>query len=169
MLEPICYPIEPGLQKTDATFAQQRPEIVLESARRLVPLGGDLMKVEFPTDPTHETDESKMRDYCCQLTEVCNGIPWVLLSAGVDFSTFQQQVEIACESGASGFVAGRAIWKETLHLSSATERDQFLNSIAISRLRVLADTASYRATPWHQRVASRIPQLESGWYVSYNK
>jgi len=109
-----------------------------------------------------------MSDYCRQLTEICEGIPWVLLSAGVNFATFQRQVEIACEAGASGFVAGRAIWKETLHLPTAAERDKFLTSIAVSRLRVLADTASYRATPWHQRVTNRIPQLESGWHVGYN-
>lgn len=168
MLEPICYPIQPGQKKSDPAFAAQRPELVLESARRLVPLGVDILKAEFPTDANHERDEVKMADYCRQLTNLSDGIPWVLLSAGVDFATFQRQVEIACEAGASGFVAGRAIWNEALALAEEASRDRFLNTIATSRLRVLADTAHYRATPWPERVAGRLPACEEGWYAEYN-
>ena len=169
MLEPICYPLDPNQSKSDKTFAAQRPELVLESARRLVPLGADILKAEFPTDASHETDATKMYDYCQQLTDVTQGIPWVLLSAGVNFPTFQIQVEIACEAGASGFVAGRAIWKEALETAEAAGRDRFLKSIAISRTRVLAETANYRAIPWMDRCANRIPHLEEGWYVDYNR
>lgn len=168
MLEPICYPLQPGHKKTDAAFAVQRPELVLESARRLVPLGVDILKAEFPVDANHETDEAKMAGYCRQLTDISAGIPWMLLSAGVNFATFQRQVEIACEAGASGFVAGRAIWQETLELADDAARDHFLNTIAVSRNRVLVDTTTYRARPWFERVAGRIPQLKSGWYVDYN-
>ena len=168
MLEPISYPIKPGQKKIDADFAVQRPELVLESARQLVPLGVDILKAEFPTDANHETDESKMIDYCCQLSDISAGIPWVLLSAGVDFSTFQRQVEIACAAGASGFVAGRAIWKEALETANEATRDHFLNTIAVSRARVLADTASYRASPWRERCRERISPLAEGWYINYN-
>lgn len=168
MLEPICYPLTPGQKKSDPAFAAERPDLVLESARRLVPLGVDILKAEFPTDANHEADEAKMADYCRQLTDLSTGIPWVLLSAGVDFATFQRQVEIACEAGASGFVAGRAIWNEALELAEAADRDRFLNTIAVSRLRVLTDTAHYRATPWPKRVAGRLPECQEGWYVEYD-
>ena len=167
MLEPICYPVEPNQKKTDTSFAAGRPDLVLESARRLIPLGVDILKAEFPSDARYETDSSKMRDYCRQLSDIAAGIPWVLLSAGVDFPTFQNQVEIACEAGASGFVAGRAIWKEVLEKSEANARNHFLKTIATSRARVLADTANYRATPWRERVANRIPRLKEGWYAEY--
>lgn len=169
MLEPICYPLRPQQKKTDADFAAQRPELVLESARRLVPLGVDILKAEFPVDARHETDEAKMAGLCRQLSDISAGVPWVLLSAGVNFATFQRQVEIACEAGASGFVAGRAIWQEALDLADAAARDRFLNTIAVSRSRVLADTATYRATPWFERVADRMSQIESGWHVDYNR
>ncbi|MCB0209863.1 MAG: tagatose 1,6-diphosphate aldolase [Anaerolineae bacterium] len=169
MLEPICYPLEPGQKKTDAAFAAQRPELVLESARRLLPLGVDILKAEFPTDANHESDEAKMISTCRQLTNTCGDIPWVLLSAGVNFTTFQRQVEIACEAGAAGFVAGRAIWSEALDIADADARDRFLYTTAVSRLRVLAATANYRATPWSARVAKHIPRLSEGWYVDYGK
>jgi tagatose-1,6-bisphosphate aldolase len=64
LVEPICYPLTPGQSKTDPAFAAQRPEIVLESARRLVPLGIDVLKAEFPTEASYEPhqDEAVMRD-----------------------------------------------------------------------------------------------------------
>lgn len=171
MLEPICYPLDPTQKKSDPAFAARRPELVLESARRLAPLGADILKAEFPTDAKYETDESRMFDYCRQMTEICatQGVPWVLLSAGVDFRTFQRQVEIACEAGASGFVAGRAIWQEALATADAAARDRFLQTIAVSRTRVLADTATYRATPWRERARDRMPVLGEGWYVGYEE
>lgn len=149
LLEPICYPLQPGQKKTDPDFVAQRPALVLEAARRLVPLGVDVLKAEFPTDAA-ETDTGKMAAYCQQLTESIN-VPWVLLSAGVDFHTFQRQLEIACDAGASGFTIGRSIWQEAVSLRESAERDHFLYSVAISRLRILADIATYRATSWTAR------------------
>jgi tagatose 1,6-diphosphate aldolase len=169
LLEPICYPLDQDQVKTDAAFAAQRPEIVIESARRLVPLGIDVLKSEFPTDANYETDTSKMYDYCRQLSETTSGVPWVLLSAGVNFPTYQLQVEIACDAGASGVVAGRAVWKEAFEAADEVSRDRFLKTIAISRARVLADTANYRAKSWMECVAERIPRLEEGWHVDYSQ
>lgn len=167
MLEPICYPLDPGQKKTDPAFAAQRPELVLESARRLVPLGVDILKAEFPTEARHETDEAKMAGYCRHLSDIATGLPWVLLSAGVDFPTFQRQAEIACEAGASGVVVGRAVWKEALETADAVARDRFLNSTAVNRVRALADTVNARATPWTERVRGRWPELSEGWYRAY--
>ncbi|MCB0167462.1 MAG: tagatose-bisphosphate aldolase, partial [Anaerolineae bacterium] len=129
----------------------------------------DILKAEFPTDADHETNEAKMIDYCRSLSEISGDVPWVILSAGVDFATFQRQVKMACEAGASGFVAGRAIWNEALDIANDAARDRFLNSTAVSRLQVLADTAKDRATSWRTRVAGRIPRCTEGWYVNYSK
>jgi tagatose-1,6-bisphosphate aldolase len=100
VLEPIVYPIVPGQKKQGTEFAGQRPDLVLRTIERLVPLGVDVLKSEFPTEAAFETDTGRMMEYCCEITGIA-GIPWVLLSAGVEFSTFQQQVEMACEAGAS--------------------------------------------------------------------
>jgi tagatose-1,6-bisphosphate aldolase len=169
MLEPICYPLDPNQKKIEPAFAVQRPDLVLESARRLVPLGVDILKAEFPTEARYETDEARMLDYCRQLSEIAAGIPWVLLSAGVDFATFQHQAEIACQAGASGVVVGRAIWKEALETVDEAARDQFLNTTAVNRLRLLADTVNHRASPWSERVKGRVPVLREGWYVGYSR
>jgi hypothetical protein len=55
----------------------------------------------------------------------------MLLSAGVDFESFRKQVKIACKAGASGFLAGRALWQEGTQIRSRDERMIF------SRIRLL--------------------------------
>lgn len=37
-------------------------------------------------------------------------MPWVILSSGVDADIFGRAVSIAMKGGASGFLAGRAVW-----------------------------------------------------------
>lgn len=167
LLEPMSYPLDPGQNKSDESFAARKPDIVLETVRRLAPLGADVLKLEFPVEPAFESDEQKMLAVCREITELA-GMPWVLLSAGVEFATFQRQVEIACEAGASGFLAGRAIWQEAMHLRNPSEREHFLNTIAVSRLRILVQIATYRATPWLERIAlDRWPQPQEEWYEAY--
>ncbi len=46
------------------------------------------------------------------LENAASSAPWILLSAGVDFDEFAIQVRIACTAGASGFLAGRAVWQD---------------------------------------------------------
>ena len=51
------------------------------------------------------------------------------------------------EGGASGFIAGRSVWKESIGLAGA-EQDRFLTEVARPRLHRLVEVASTRATPW---------------------
>jgi tagatose 1,6-diphosphate aldolase len=165
LLEPMSYPIEPGQKKESAEFARQKPDIVLESARRLSGLGIDLLKSEFPDDPHHERDEARMRENCRQLTAL-SAVPWVILSAAERFAVFQRLVEIACEEGASGFMVGRAIWQEAMTLASAEEREQALRSTALSRLDILNALANYCARPWYERYL--LPVVVEGWQRRYD-
>ena len=65
-------------------------------------------------------------------------MPWTLLSAGVGFRPSSERVRTALEQGASGFIAGRAIWGEAASLSGA-ERVEFLEETAVPRMAVLSD------------------------------
>ncbi|MEI7555919.1 tagatose 1,6-diphosphate aldolase [Candidatus Chlorohelix sp.] len=165
LLEPMSYPIIKGQKKESAEFAADKPQVVLESARRLSGLGIDLLKAEFPSDPHFEKDENKMRAYCRELTAI-SPVPWVILSAAENFDTFQGLVEIACEEGASGFLVGRAIWQEGMTLGTAEERQNFLETTAISRLGILSSIANYRATPWNARYTNL--SIEEGWHKTYS-
>jgi tagatose 1,6-diphosphate aldolase len=165
LLEPMSYPIEPGQKKESPEFARQKPDIVLESARRLSGLGIDLLKSEFPDDPHYEPDEGRMRQHCQQLTSI-SPVPWVILSAAERFSVFQRLVEIACEEGASGFMVGRAIWQEAMSLPGAEARERALRTMALSRLGILNAIANHRARPWYQQYS--LPEVEEGWHRGYN-
>ena len=110
-LEPMSYSLDAAVSKDSADFAAERATVVLETARRLSRMGADVLKMEFPLDINFNQDRTEWQRACKELSEA-SAVPWVLLSAGVDFDQFKPQAQVACECGASGFLAGRAIWKE---------------------------------------------------------
>ena len=159
-LEPLSY----CPNKKNGTLASAvRQEVVVETARRLVPLGVDVLKAEFPVDVDEQPDEDVWRHACEQLTAACP-VPWVLLSAGVSFDTFLRQTRIACDAGASGVMVGRAVWKEAVTTDSAA-RNHFLNGVAcerMRRLRTLCDALGRPFTDIYER-----PELVPSWYQAY--
>jgi tagatose 1,6-diphosphate aldolase len=111
LVEPVSYPIEEKERinqggTSSKKFAEIKPGLVIETARQITALPIDVLKAEFPADIKFEQDEGKLLGLCQELNQASR-LPWVLLSAGVDFNSFQKQVEIACKAGASGF-SGRA-------------------------------------------------------------
>ena len=97
-------------------------------------------------------------------------MPWVILSAGVDYETFRKQVEIACQAGASGFLGGRAIWQEAIHFTDKKERVKFLSTTVADRLKELAEIATKYAAPWYRKLgikANELATVQENWYVNY--
>lgn len=131
---------------TYGTDSKTRPDVVIETARRVSRWGIDVLKVEFPVDAGTDPDEDAWFDACRALSDACV-VPWALLSAGVDFDTFARQVEVACRAGASGYLAGRAIWKEGVSLTGGKQA-QFWEMVAAPRLQTLADIAATFGRPW---------------------
>lgn len=162
-LEPLSYSADPEMPSDSAEFAELRPTLVVETARRLCMTGADVLKMEFPVNIKYNNDQESWRSYCEALSEA-SSVPWVLLSAGVDFERFVPQVEIACESGASGFLAGRAIWKEGA-IMSPTERCAFLQGTATDRLKQLLELASAKSRPWTDFYSP--PESTEDWYKQY--
>ncbi|MBX3744493.1 MAG: tagatose-bisphosphate aldolase, partial [Verrucomicrobiae bacterium] len=121
--------------------------VVIETARRLVPLGTDVLKAEFPVHPADSPDESEWDDACRELTAVCP-VPWVLLSAGVSHDVFLRQTAIACRAGARGVIAGRAIWSEAIAITPDPDaRRRFLEGPARQRLETLRALCQTRPLP----------------------
>ncbi len=105
---------------------------VIEAARELGSLGADLYKAEVPFKG--QGSDEDIRRGCAQITEAVAS-PWVVLSSGVPADLFSHAVELACREGASGFLAGRAVWASVIG-SEDIERD--LHEIAVPRLQRLA-------------------------------
>ena len=63
---------------------------------------------------------------------------------------FKKAIIISCDAGgASGFIAGRSIWKEAIGMAPE-EQKTFLTTTAIARLDELNETVVGRAVPWHK-------------------
>ncbi|MCP4261987.1 MAG: tagatose 1,6-diphosphate aldolase [Planctomycetes bacterium] len=157
-LEPLSYASD---DQNKPLPPEQRRKVVIETARRLVPLGVDILKAEFPVDVSAEPDENIWRDACEELTSVSE-VPWVLLSAGVSYDTFLKQVRIACEAGASGVMVGRAVWKEAVTLDSAA-RNNFLKSTGCERMQGLKSLCQEMARPFTEVYDSPEPPYD--WYI----
>jgi tagatose 1,6-diphosphate aldolase len=162
-VEPLSYNPDPSTDP--ASFAEQRPRIISETARRLSSLGVDILKLEFPVDVKHNPDQKVWRAACETISRE-SAVPWALLSAGVDFEVFRQQVEIACQSGASGFLGGRAIWKEAVTMPLAA-REQFLATTGIQRVAALRETTERYGRAWTEYYTP-IDALED-WFQQYAK
>ncbi|MFG2053363.1 hypothetical protein ACGFI9_04950 [Micromonospora sp. NPDC048930] len=103
------------------------------AARELGALGADLYKSEVPTHGKGTPDE--ITAGCAALSSVISS-PWVVLSSGVPAELFPEAVRLACRAGASGFLAGRAVWASVV--GSPTMADD-LRTTSVDRLRRLAD------------------------------
>jgi tagatose 1,6-diphosphate aldolase len=163
-LEPLSYSLDANVSKSSAEFAAQRPAIVRDTAQRLSALGPDILKMEFPVDAAFDTNEASWQSACTAISEVST-VPWVLLSAGVDFSVFERQALIACQSGASGFLAGRAIWKECVKMP-ADERQNFLRTTAVERLTRLNEVTLKHGRAWTDFY--QPGKVSEDWYMHYS-
>lgn len=161
-VEPLSYSLVEG----GKLIGEARREVVIETARRLTPLGGDILKAEFPYDPS-VTDPNRWREACAEL-DAASTLPWVLLSGGVDEATFEAQVRTACGAGASGVLVGRSVWAEAATMAPRA-RDEFLATTGRERLIRLVDVVDTLGRPWSER-SSRLttaPTPGDGWYRGY--
>lgn len=144
---------------------QPRTEAIVDAARCLSAVGGDVYMAQFPGDPAL-TDRAGWAEACAGLNEACS-TPWILLAGPADFDTYESQAKFACAAGASGVLAGKTVWGEALGLAPA-DRRAFLKSTGIDRLRRLTAVVERSAEPWRFRLASRLPSpLGDGWYRDY--
>jgi tagatose-1,6-bisphosphate aldolase len=161
-VEPLSFSLVEG----ETLTGEARRRVVIETARRLTAIGGDVLKAEFPYDPS-VSDRAMWRDACAEL-DATSTVPWVLLSGGVDDATFEAQVEVACHAGASGVLAGRSVWAEAATMAPP-DRARFLATDARERLQRLVDLVDGSAgRPWHERSPlASAPTPGEGWYREY--
>lgn len=149
LVEAVAYPLA-GQDK--GAFAASKPGVVIRTAEELTPLGFDVFKAEFPVDLAAPHDPSKLGEWCRKLDAACP-MPWVILSAGVDIDQFATQVEIACQNGASGFLAGRALWKDSVKIQDAAVRHRHLETTAVENLRRCTAIAAAHARPFTEKLS----------------
>jgi sulfofructosephosphate aldolase len=123
----------------------QREDAIVEAARELGETGCDLYKGQVPFGGKGDLAE---------ITRVASEMdaalpcPWVVLSQGVDPADFPAAVEAACKGGASGMLAGRAVWTSTLSGDDPTE---LLREDSVPRLQRLATIVDEHGRPWRDK------------------
>lgn len=115
LFELLVYPL-PG-EKNQTTqyieMAEKKSELVLESVAEFAKpeYGVDVFKLESPV-PARDCDGSaRVQALFDEMGKLC-GRPWVMLSAGAGMAEFKAVLGHAYAAGASGYLAGRAIWSE---------------------------------------------------------
>jgi tagatose 1,6-diphosphate aldolase len=155
-LEPITYSLDPAKPLSNAELLA----ITVEMAQTFSAMGVDILKLHFPIDPAQNDNNADWLTACVAVNEAAT-VPWALLSAGVTFEMFMRQARIACQAGASGVIVGRAVWNEAITLHGQ-ERDEFIRTTAVYRLRALRTLCEEFAQPWYARITS--PSSAGDWY-----
>ncbi|MFL6077897.1 MAG: hypothetical protein ACJ73S_31420 [Mycobacteriales bacterium] len=117
---------------------------IVAAAAELGALQPSLYKAQVPGLGEH--DDAAASQVCAEITKVVP-VPWVVLSQGVPLERFNRAVEVAARAGASGFLAGRAVWSDTL---AAADPVPDLRARSIPRLRALTAIVDRYARPWRE-------------------
>jgi tagatose 1,6-diphosphate aldolase len=123
------------------TFADPRYRVDLFKLESPVPAGD----VPEPGAPGSEAVQALFHE----LDRVA-GRPWVMLSAGAGMIEFKRVLHYAYAAGASGYLAGRAIWLAAFQRFPdwGGIRDE-LRSQAVPYMRELNSLTDAAARPWH--------------------
>jgi sulfofructosephosphate aldolase len=127
-VEGIVRPPQGAEWKSDA----DRHDAILEAAAELS-VGASVYKAEVPG--YIPGDLALVQEQAALVTEIVAG-PWVILSNGIDRRDFAQAVARSTAGGASGFLAGRAIWADTV---SEDDIPAALSSKSVKRLMELSE------------------------------
>jgi len=164
LVEELSYP-KKGEEKKTPAYVARRPNNILESAKRIGPFC-DVLKLEYPADLATHGEAGAAANLTALNAAAIR--PWVLLSAGEKFDTFVKQVESAMKAGASGIMAGRAIFNEYFEESTAAARRKFLETTGIERMKILTAIVDRHAVPWMTRYGIRNEDLAAAvkpdWY-----
>ena len=156
-LEPLIHGLDPSQPLTNV----ERQQCVVENARFFTQRGVDILKMEFPLDCNAEPDETVWVPAVQELDAACT-VPWTLLSAGVGFDIFLQQAKVACAGGASGVVAGRAIWGDALALPDPAQ-EEWLATVGRERMARLTAVCAGLGRSWQARLDA--PEVVERWYA----
>lgn len=158
VLELLVHPLAAGgARDSYLEDPQKRPELVLESVRTFASpdYGVDLFKLESPLPaervPEPDGPESAPVQALFDALGKAAGRPWVMLSAGAGQAAFRRVLTYAFRAGASGFLAGRAIWWEAFQAwPDAPRMRAELRRTAVPYLEAISTLARERAVPWHR-------------------
>jgi tagatose 1,6-diphosphate aldolase len=158
VFELLVYPLALDTEQTRDYVEMQtkQSQLVIDSVRAFADarFGVDLFKLESPVPapavPEPGAPGSDAVQALFHELDRAAGRPWVMLSAGAGMDEFRRVLHYAYAAGASGYLAGRAIWLKALQRFPDWDgiRDE-LRSEAVPYMRSLNSLTDAAARPWH--------------------
>jgi tagatose 1,6-diphosphate aldolase len=170
LFELLVYPL-PGEADQTKEYVEHRskhPQNVLDSVREFADpkYGIDVFKLESPvpasTVPEPGTKGSDKVQALFNELGSLSPVPWVMLSAGATMADFERVMHYAYQAGASGYLAGRAIWlKAARHFPDLAAVEAELQAEAVPYMQRLNQLTDKAGTPWFQhRSIGGVPVID---------
>jgi tagatose 1,6-diphosphate aldolase len=157
LFELLVYPLasDPHQGRDYVEMRGKRADHVLQSVETFAApeFGVDVFKLESPVEAavimdagTDDSDIQRLFDEMGRLA----GRPWVMLSAGAGKAEFRAILHYAYRAGASGYLAGRAIWLDAFRLFPDWKAMRLsLERDSVAYMRDLNALTDAQAQPWH--------------------
>lgn len=156
LFELLVYPLAGDAEQTldYVDMKTKKADDVLASVEEFAKTdyGVDVFKLESPVhaDSIPAEEDKDVQAIFDEMGRLA-GRPWVMLSAGAGKDAFRNVLTHACRAGASGYLAGRAIWLDAfghypdeIKMRAALERD------SVAYMNDLNELTAKAATPWHR-------------------
>lgn len=157
LLELLVYPLAHDVQQTTdyVEMRGKKADAVLKSLEEFAKpdYGVDVFKLESPLNAedvpgVDGNDWQKVQTVFDEMGRLA-GRPWVMLSAGAGKEQFRNILTHAYKAGASGYLAGRAIWLDSFaHFPDWARMRAELSRDAASYMRDLNALTDRDAMPW---------------------
>mmetsp|Transcript_75043 Transcript_75043/g.200204 ORF Transcript_75043/g.200204 Transcript_75043/m.200204 type:complete len:362 (-) Transcript_75043:309-1394(-) len=175
VFEMLVYPLPSDSSEAQTQdyveHPEKRPDLVLDSVSEFAKpeYGVDLFKLESPVlakgiadpDKGDKEEVAKIQALFDDLGKRA-GRPWVMLSAGAGRDDFKNVLKYAYKAGASGFLAGRAIWWDAFqNFPDMDKMGKDLQQKAVPYFGELNKLTDAKATPWekHEVFGGEGPKL----------
>ena len=158
LFELLVFPLDSDAHQTKDYVEMQgkRSDDVLRSVEEFAKpdYGVDVFKLESPVAAAEvpgvgEGDWEGVQEIFDEMGRLA-GRPWVMLSAGASKPAFRKIMTHAYRAGASGYLAGRAIWLDAFgHFPDWDRMRADLTGEAAAYMDDLNALTDAEATPWH--------------------
>lgn len=154
LFELLVYPISSDAEQTQeyTEMKTKRADDVLKSVEDFAApdFGVDVFKLESPVAGKDIFEAENVQSLFNEMGRLA-GRPWVMLSAGAGKPEFKQVLEHAYAAGASGYLAGRAIWLDAFQAyPDWAAIEQGLKGESASYMAEISKLTDDKATPWDQ-------------------
>ncbi len=176
LFELLVYPLASDSEQTTdyVEMKSKKADNVLRSVEEFAKAdyGVDVFKLESPVAADDADGSAKVQALFDEMGRLA-GRPWVMLSAGAGKDAFRKVLEHAFAAGASGFLAGRAIWLDAFNHYpdwEAIERDLAGESADyMGEISALADQQAmdWRAHSCFGAEGARFAPADAGFRHSY--